>query len=181
MVFVIVQIRSAAIVLKPWYGCTVPDGVSIADVYASFSSGQLDKSLPIPEEYQASAIIDVKVGKSRNDIMISVSLDCPVAEVVRSLGQYMDFSVSGAVQNTETMPLSRPIRDAATVLMQSSRTCNALPQKWQVVLPNRKLDLKNDIIDFLKRNNLGWSATHAQQCGKLFVNVLAEVLWHRNI
>ncbi len=48
----IVQIRSGTTVLKAWYGRTVPNGASIADVYAGFSSGQLDKSLPIPEEYQ---------------------------------------------------------------------------------------------------------------------------------
>ncbi len=45
MVFVIVQIRSGTTVLKAWYGCTVPDGASIADVYAGFSSGQLDKKV----------------------------------------------------------------------------------------------------------------------------------------
>ena len=59
--FVIVQIRSGAKVLKPWYGCSVPDGSSIADLYASFSSGQLDHNLPIPEEYRDSEVI-VKVG-----------------------------------------------------------------------------------------------------------------------
>ena len=91
MVFVVVQIRSGAIVLKTWYGCTVPDGVCLADIYASFSSGQLDKGLPISEDYQASAV-DAKVGKTRND-MISVSLNCPIAEVVSNLGHYVDFAV----------------------------------------------------------------------------------------
>ncbi len=55
-------------VLKAWYGRTVPDGASIADVYAGFSFGQLDKNLPIPEEYQAA--VDVKVGKCRTDQML---------------------------------------------------------------------------------------------------------------
>ena len=112
--------------------CTVLDGICVADVYASFSSGQLDKSL-------ASAV-DVKVGKSRND-MIPVSLDFPVAEMVSNLGHCIDFAVCGTIQNTETMPLSTPVRvrDASTVLMQSSHTCNALPQKWQVWLLNRNV------------------------------------------
>ena len=42
------------------------DGIYIADV---FGSRQLDKSLPIPDEYQASAVDVVKVGKSRNDMI----------------------------------------------------------------------------------------------------------------
>ena len=64
------------------------------------------------------------------------------------------------------------------MLMQSSRSCHALPQKWKVVLPNRKLDLKNDIIDFLDKKKLGWSASYSQQCGKSFVNMLADVMWN---
>ena len=41
--------------------------------------------------------------------MISVSLDCPVAEVFNNLGHYTDFAVCGTIQNTETMPLSTPV------------------------------------------------------------------------
>ena len=39
MVFVIVQIRSGATILKTWYGCSIPEGSSLAEVYTSFSSG----------------------------------------------------------------------------------------------------------------------------------------------
>ncbi len=116
MVFVIVQIRNGAQILKPWYGCSVAGGSSIADLYASYSSGQLDHNLPIPDEYQDSEVV-VKARKSRSD-MISVSFDCPVAEVVSSLGQYMDFVVSTkpAAQETETLPSTRPaVRDACSV------------------------------------------------------------------
>ncbi len=179
MVFVIVQIRNGAQILKPWYGCSVAEGSSIADLYASYSSGQLDHNLHIPDEYQDSEVV-VKAGKSRSD-MISVSFDCPVAEVVSSLGQYMDFVVSTklAAQETETLPSTRPaVQDACSVLMESSRSCHTLPQKWQVLVPNRKLSLKNDMIDFLAKNRLGWSASHAQQCGKSFVNILGEVMWN---
>lgn len=128
--------------------------------------------MPIPDTLQL-------LSRFRND-MIPVNFDC---EVVINLGQYMNFAVvmkiQGAVQNTETVPPSRPVhRDASTVLMQSSRLCHALPQKWQVLLPNRKLHLKNDIIDFLDKKRLGLSASHAQQCGKSFVNMLAEVMWN---
>ncbi len=179
MVFVIVQIRNGAQILKPWYGCSVAEGSSIADFYASYSSGQLDHNLRIPDEYQDSEVA-VKAAKSRSD-MILVSFDCPVAEVVSSLGQYMDFVVSTkpAAQETKTLPSTRPtVRDACSVLMESSRSCHTLPQKWQILVPNRKLSLKNDMIDFLDKNRLGWSASHAQQCGKSFVNILGEVMWN---
>ncbi len=35
----------------------------------------------------------------------------------------MDFAVHGAI---ETMPLSKPVRDASTLLMQSSHSCHVL-------------------------------------------------------
>ena len=65
-------------------------------MYTSFSSGQLDHGLPIPEEYQDSTVV-VKVGKSRSDLII-VSIECSVAEVVSNLGQYMDFAVGMGIQ-----------------------------------------------------------------------------------
>ena len=118
-------------------GCSVPDESSIVDLYASFSSGQLDHNLPIPEEYRDSEV--VKVGKSRSG-MIPLSFDCPVAEVVSNMGQYMDFPVSmriqSATQETETPSSTRPVvRDACTVLMESSHSCHTLSQKWQVLFP----------------------------------------------
>ena len=39
MVFVILQICCAARVLKLWYGCSVPDTSSVADVYINYNSG----------------------------------------------------------------------------------------------------------------------------------------------
>ena len=104
MVFVIVQIRSGATILKTWYGCSIPEGSSLADVYTSFSSGQLDHGLPIPEEYQDSTVV-VKVGKSRSDLII-VSIECSVAEIVSNLGQYMDFaSEEDFKEQTECYPI----------------------------------------------------------------------------
>ena len=114
MVFVIVQIRSGATILKTWYGCSIPEGSSLTDVYTSFSSGQLDHGLPIPEEYQDSTVV-VKVGKSRSDLII-VSIECSVAEVVSNLGQYMDFAVGmgiqGAVQDQST---ARPVSSSTNL------------------------------------------------------------------
>ena len=56
-------------------------------------------------------------------------------------------------------------------------TC-CLPQKLVITTPNKKLELKNDLIDFLEENKLGWTASSAQECGRLFVNTLADVLWY---
>ena len=50
-------------------------------------------------------------------------------------------------------------------------------QKHEVKKPNRKLDLKNDILSWLGSNKLGWTADEADEQGHNFVNTLADVLW----
>ena len=62
-------------------------------------------------------------------------------------------------------------------MMESSRLQNRLPQKYPVVRPNRFLDLKYGLVDFLQSNSLGWTAAYVQSCGVTFVNSLAVVLW----
>ena len=146
----------------------------MADVFLDFSVGRLDQTLPIPEYYQG---FDVKAGRNRID-MIPVNSQCSVGEVVSSLGQYIDFAVSKLVADGTEPLQSPPARDAATVLMQSSRSTCCLPKEWTIVSPNKKLELKNNIIGFLAKNKLGWSASYAEQCGKAFVNILSDVLWY---
>ena len=83
-------------------------------------------------QYQALQTVYVKVGKSRND-MISVNLDFPFAEVVSNLALYRLVVLSKTLK-----PCHCQRQLECLVLMQSSHTtCNALPQKWQVLLPNR--------------------------------------------
>ena len=50
MVFVIIQIRSLCKVVKPWYGCVVPDQVMLVDLYHQYASGQLDSSTEVSAE-----------------------------------------------------------------------------------------------------------------------------------
>ena len=134
MVFVIVQIRSGATILKIWYGCSIPEGSSLADVYTSFSSGQLDHGLPIPEEYQDSTVV-VKVGKSRSDLII-VSIECSVAEVVSNLGQYMDFAVGTGIQGAvQDQPTARPVsRDEVGKKPTGSSLCVVIRLLMQSVM-----------------------------------------------
>jgi len=52
MVFVVVKIRSLCI--KPWYGCVVPDQVTLVDLYHQYASGQLDSSTEVSAELVTS-------------------------------------------------------------------------------------------------------------------------------
>ena len=46
------------------------------------------------------------------------------------------------------------------------------------MIPTRSFDMKNDLLNFLEKNKLGWMASCAQQCGELFVSTLVDVLWY---
>ena len=61
-----VRIRSGAKVLKPWYGCVVPETSTVADVFTDFSSGAIERAgsgNAIPDEYR-TAFVEARVGKT---------------------------------------------------------------------------------------------------------------------
>ena len=95
MPFVILQIRSGAKVLKPWYGCVVLETSTVAAVFTDFSSGAIERAgsgNTIPDEYR-TAFVEARVGKTKTDLT-HVSPQCCVSDVVSCLGQYLEFSVA---------------------------------------------------------------------------------------
>ena len=44
--------------------------------------------------------------------------------------------------------------------------------------PNAKLKLKNDIFEWLAKNQLGWEKAYLESVGHTIVNALADVLWY---
>ena len=187
MPFVLQKIRSGAKVLKPWYGCVVGEGSTIADVFTDFSSGVFElagSGNAIPDEYRTSCI-EARAGKNKA-AMIQVSPQCTVSDVVSTLGQYIEFTVA---KPTESFPLESTIiidddspssgtKNAFVLLMASSRQTSSLPTKWEIRTPNKKLEMKNDVIDFLEKNKLGWDPSHVQSCGTTFINTLVDSLWY---
>ena len=81
MVFVILQIRCAARVLKLWYGCSVPDTSSVADIYTDYSSGVLDNDKPVPEEYLKWARI-VRIWHRSVEAVWQEKLSAPIKKLV---------------------------------------------------------------------------------------------------
>jgi len=91
MVFVVVQIRSLCKVIKPWYGCVVPDQVTLVDLYHQYASGQLDSSTKVSAELVTSHI-SCSIGCNKRELT-RVSPDVQVGDVVSTLGQFVDFNV----------------------------------------------------------------------------------------
>ena len=183
MPFVILQIRSGAKVLKPWYGCVVPETSTVADVFTDFSSGAIERAgsgNAISDEYR-TAFVEARVGKTKTDLT-HVSPQCCVSDVVSYLGQYLEFSVAkphtGVDEVPQGIPQNSGTQNAFELLMASSRQTASLPTKWEIKTPNKKLEMKNDLKDFLEKNKLGWDPAHVQQCGTTFINTVVEALWY---
>ena len=73
----------------------------------------------------------------------------------------MDFAlamkIQSAVQNTEDESLSRQFMGIPVLYScnPASRSCCALPSKWQVLLSHRKLNLKIVSLAFWTEKDLG--------------------------
>ena len=92
MVFLVVRIVCGAKELKKWFGCCVADNATFMDVYSDFAAGVLDRSSPLPEEFNTVAS-KVYVGKSPNESGVQIQPDLAVADVVHTLGVYVQFHV----------------------------------------------------------------------------------------
>ena len=62
--------------------------------------------------------------------------------------------------------------------MATQRNTKNLPPAFPENKPNRKIQLKNDILKWLERNELGWSTDACEQQGNKFINTLTETLWN---
>ena len=70
--FVVVQIRSLCKVMKPWYGCVVPDQVTLADLYHQYASGQPDSSTEVSAELVTSRTSEVTTRDNRSKIKFKI-------------------------------------------------------------------------------------------------------------
>ena len=61
------------------------------------------------------------------------------------------------------------------ILLRASRRKTCLSEKIKET--NEKEKLKNDLIDWLQTNGVGWSLDENNFLGKQFINTLSMVLW----
>ena len=153
MVFIVIQIRSQSKILKPWLGIKVSDNMTLQQLYNDFGAGQLDTSAQLPNEYNTVQVWP-SIGRTKND-MIPIDITATVGEATSVLGNFVEFRVetldepSGSQSNVNLRP------SAFDILLQASKSKCNLPDK--VVENNKKDKLKNDLIDWLKGNGVGWS------------------------
>ena len=103
MLFVILQIRSGAKLLKKWLGCNVPETATCADIYTLFSSGELDLNIPLDARYNTVAV-HTKAGRTATSEFIEVQANSCIKDIVSHLCMYLEFVVTTPnVENENSM------------------------------------------------------------------------------
>lgn len=185
MVFVVLQIICGPKILKKWFGCQVAETSSFVDVYSEFSSGNLDKGLPLDHEFN-TVCTKVTVSQKNTDSGVEVQPALKICDVISFLGIFIQFHVSSheeckaknLLESAGTSTGSPNIvnqANAFSVLMNASKRADHLPPSFAG--QTNKIKMKNDILGMLKKNNVGWTAINAPSIGTQFVNTVAECLW----
>lgn len=99
------------------------------------------------------------------------------------LGQYIEFLITEEAIPNDSSESSRQHSDTVstnlfTLMMATQRNNKNLPPLFPQIKPNQKIQLKNDILNWLERNELGWSSDACEQQGNQFINTLTESLWN---
>ena len=97
MVLVVLHIRDRAKILKPWYAFGVPETATLTDGYVEFSSGLLDSSSPLPEEYRTTSV-KATIGRSSSNLDTNISCSVKVGDAVSCLGNCRICCVQKAVR-----------------------------------------------------------------------------------
>lgn len=128
--------------------------------------------LLIPEEYLGTTI--KAFVRSKKTKLTCESWECTVRDTILVPGQYDEYNLS--ILPVGDLCIEMRV-GGMVILMRGALQRSHLPEKWRIDLPNKKLKLKNNIIDWLQTDKLGWELSYAQHLGVAFVNSLANTLW----
>lgn len=171
MVFVILRVKCGVNEKKAWYATNFSDEKTIFDLYNEFASGNLDNKSPV-NEIQNSRIT-AHIGTKKSELNTEIDPSTKLCDAVPCLGPYIEYRVNKDVnENCEKNAKA----DAFTILMQGANKANHLPNIKHEL--NQKNKLFNDIIEWLRAQNVGFLSTNKDSLGVNLVNTLTDILWY---
>ena len=121
--------------------------------------------------------MEATIGRSSSNLDTNISCSIKVGDAVSCLGNYVEYVVSKRPCVDEEGLCQSGTKNAFSILMETAKIKTAVPDK-KLESGNKKNQLKNDIIDFLVKNKLGWDPAHATSIGCTFVNAVSDTLWY---
>lgn len=120
--------------------------------------------------------ISFSEGKSKTGMTL-VSPTMKVSTVAPLLGPYIKFYLQPEEPEPSSSAENRPTV-STVLLMMGAREQAALPPDFSVQFHPAKHRLKNSIIQWLRKNSLGWSNCSVPSLGLQFVQTLGEAMWY---
>ena len=75
-----------------WYGKSIPHCVSLNELFSSFSSGEVDNGIRIPDKYNGCKM-EVFVGAQTKDTGITIDAETSVGDAT-AVGIYITFRIT---------------------------------------------------------------------------------------
>ena len=176
-VFVCVRIGLGEEIIKPWFARSMADSPKmLKELYPEFCSGVFDGGNVYDSK---SSDMTVKFGKPEQNIDVSVDSGEQLGDVVSRIGNFIEFVITPTtMEDTENVDADKKqhVLNLLSIMMNAQRSLRNLPSEYPVLKPNKKLDLKNDILKLLARNELGWQTDTCAEQGIKFVDNLSNVL-----
>ena len=177
MPLVVMQIVEGVRVLKKWYGKNVSDTLNMADLFSEFSRGEPNDGSVIPNRLLGCKVVPL-ISSDRSKDAIQVSPETLVSEAL-SIGMYMTFSVTDMTSQSDNDTLHANGESVFMRLMTTAKKAKErkLPEFLGEESGNSKNKLYNWVINWIKKNNLTFSAGCVDTLGKELVTTLTNTFW----
>ena len=99
---------------------------------------------------------------------MSANPSVSLSDIVACLGRYIEFVITEEEIPTDSSGSPSQHSDTVnlfTLMMATQRNNKKLPATFPELKPNHKIQLKNDILKWLEKNELGWSPDACEQQG----------------
>ncbi|CAG8633361.1 11116_t:CDS:2 [Ambispora leptoticha] len=170
-----IRISKGSKIIHGWYIHPIPYEMTIQDFFIKLTTGELssERNLDIIDP---ETIERIEISKTQDATATQVSPNCNIIEVTTNVGIYVHFRLKTDIVKSNL----EPQRNYFTILMQNAHRAKLyFPTFSQLEKSNRKLNLRSDIVDWIRRHGGGWSIqSYADTQGKQFVTCLTETIWY---
>ena len=168
-----VQICVGLKVLKKWGLHPINELATLAEVFRQFCLQDIDgcHGFLFPDDLKDQAFECFVASSSSGPFQSSFS-SASIGDIM-CFGKYLKFVIVSP-EKAVVEPV-RPLLDAVQI-MRDAQLSKYIPKK--VAEHTSKDKLRNQFIDLLEEQKLGWSNDTVESTGKKFVNVLTDILWY---
>jgi len=174
MPLVNIRISKGSRIIHGWYIHPIPYEMSIKDFFIKLVNKELSPECNIAVT-SFEEIERVELSKTPTAIITQISLNCNIIELTRSVGIHIHYRLKADDTVSTLVP-----HNSFTIIMQNARRSQLyLPKFSQSEKINRKLVLRNDLVNWIQRHDGGWSTQlYADVQGKEFIVSLTETIWY---